>query len=416
MLRRLRSRIQEGMSRNLADWQWIYAIDQALNTPFRQFHPKLFADLDGENLQSCCSILKSLNMGSLVTTTKGTDGKDTCKINDDNFTILVGLVTSYTKARWSKIVNDRRLTPFLKYEPAKVTTVNRAKCEVLTDRVQVMADQYSYFDVMKQSVFKMLVYSFSLQIIKEEWHQEEQLKRVDERDVARSKHHPEEPTKQLGETITYTVREGLRYDIPHPSRIYRDLAHGLYTINSDSGCQFFGHWQIVRYREILEAGFWNTDRVSLGTGTNFLVDPQSLYFQTAYNVCKLAIPPAVAAVPTAGNMGAGGSVNDLQNALANQWYGTDHYDQGALVTNHFEKLVPKDNGLGEYPHPVWFRFVLAGDGCTMRRRCPAFPACTTVTTPTSPGRKTPAWQWRSCLINTSLRIFCPRSSTPASRT
>jgi hypothetical protein len=32
-----------------------------------------------------------------------------------------------------------------------------------------------------------------------------------------------------------------------------------------------------------------------------------------------------------------------------------------LVTQHFQRIVPKDYGLGTYEHPVWFRFVFASD-------------------------------------------------------
>ncbi len=364
LLNRIRSRIQEGMSRNLNDWHWIYAIDKALDTPFRQFYPRLFGSLDSGDLQTCCNVLQGLNLGNCVTKTKGADGKDAYAVNEENFVILVGLCTSYLKARWAKLMNDRRLSPLLRYEPAKMTTINRTKCEVITDRIQVMADQFSYFDVWKQAAFKMLAYSYSIRFIKEEWYTEEQEKYADADDVER-KGKKEDGTNKIkeGDKIKVIVKEGLRYDIPKPNHTYRDLAHGLYTINSDTGCMFGGHWQIVRYRDVKNAGFWNDDKVSLGNGTNPLVDYSSYYFQIYDNAIKVAPPCKPTAEETVPGM-VGSTSTDLQAALANQWYNTDHLDQGTLLTYHFEKLVPKDNGLGDYEHPVWFRFVLAGDGCT----------------------------------------------------
>ena len=370
LLNRIRSRVQEGMSRNLADWQWVYAVDKALDTPFRQFYPRLFGALEGGDLKGCCDIMRGLDLGNCITVTKDKDGKDQYAVNEENFVILVGLCSSYLKARWAKITNDRRANPFHKYEPAKLTMVNRTKCEVLTDRVQVMSDQYGYFEVFKQAVHKMLAYSFAIAFIKEEWHTEEQQRAATVKDALESGVGDiGEPKVRVGDAVDEIVKEGLRYDIPKPNRVYRDLAHPLYTINTDTGCQFGGYWQIVRYRELKNAGFWNDDKISLGNGTNPLVDYSSQYFQIYDNAIKVAPscrPPTVddtAIVP-----GANTSTN-LEAALANQWYGTDHMDQGALVTNHFEKLVPKDNGLGEYPHPVWFRFVLAGDGCTVLWAC-----------------------------------------------
>ena len=368
--RRIRSRVQEGMSRNLTDWQWIYAIDKAWDTPFRQFHPKLFCDLEGGNLDACCTILKDLNMGSLVTTTKGADGKDVHTVDEDKFQLLVGLVRSYTTIRWAKIVNDRRLIPFLKYEPAKATAINRTKCEILTDRVQVMSTQYAYFEAMKQSVLKMLQYGTCIQFIKEEWDIQYQAKKADQSDVdeeLRDLTEGQTAKVKIGDAIEVVEREGLRYDHPHLSRVYVDLNHPKYTINSDSGVEFGGYWQILRFRDV-KKGFWNTDRVSIGSGTNALIDYNNLYFQTAYNACKMAQPRA--AVTSTTELGGGASTADRETQLTNQWYGSDHDDQGVLVTHHFEKLVPKENGLGDYNYPVWFRFVLAGDGCTILYAAP----------------------------------------------
>lgn len=366
---RIRSRVQEGVTRNLADWHWAYALDKAWDTPFRQFHPRLFSDLEAGNMDGACSILKAMNLGDLVECYKDSKGKDAYRVNEEKFILLVGLVRSYTTIRWAKIVNDRRLTPFLKYEPAKVTTPNRIKCEVLTDRVQVMATQYSYFDVMKQSVLKMLHYGICLKFIQEEWHSEEQLREATEEDVANGKIRfgsdadgkPGEPA-QVGDLVEYVVREGLRYDLPHPTRAFRDIAHPAYTINSDSGVMFAGYWKVSRYRDILGGNYWNKDKITLGT--NNLIDANSLYFQTVYTGCTMKY--ATASTPNVGTeAGVGTTSTDREKQLADQFYGTSHEDQGCLLTHYFEKLIPAENGLGPYPYPVWFRFVLAGDQSTI---------------------------------------------------
>lgn len=372
---RIRSRVQEGINRNLTNWQWIYALDKAWDTPFRQFHPKLFADMDSGKMESCCSILSAMNLGDLVETYKDASGKDCHRVNEDKFTLLVGLVRSYTTIRWAKIVNDRRLTPFLKFEPAKVTTINRTKCEVLTDRVQVMATQYGYFEVMKQSVLKMLHYGRCIKFIQEEWHSEEQLRYATTRDVESKKpkagsvteENPQGTPCAAGDVVEYIEREGLRYDIPHESRVYRDLAHPLYTINTDSGCNYGGYWKVVRYGEVARGNYWNKDRVSLGT-TN-LVDNNSLYFQNVYTACTMKY--ATAATPNAGTeAGVGTGTLDREKQLADQFYGSVHEDQGCLLTHHFEKIVPSECGLGPYSYPVWFRFVLAGDQHTILYAAP----------------------------------------------
>lgn len=363
LLNRIRSRVQEGINRNLCDWQIFYALDKAWDTPWKQFHPKLFGAVEGANVEQTTQILQGLNIDNLIESYSEDNGKTyKQRINEENFVILVGLVRSYTTIRWAKIVNDRRLMPFFKFEPAKMTTVNRVKCEVLTDRVQVMSDQYSYFEVMKQSVLKMLHYGACWQFIREEWHWEDQLRVKQEKEG-------DQATIAGGDKYEeVTVKEGLRYDHPHPSRVYRDLSQPAYSINSDSGVDFLGYWKIVPYRHLIGQGFWNIDRVSRGVSGNVLVDSSNLYFQTAYSACKLASPITIATASpgsTAVQIGVGVGETDREKQLANQWFTNDLGDQGTLQTNHFEKLIPKDCGLGDYEYPVWFRFVLAGDGCTV---------------------------------------------------
>jgi hypothetical protein len=146
-------------------------------------------------------------------------------------------------------------------------------------------------------------------------------------------------------------------------------------MNYGYGCQFAGYWRIVRYRDIYSQNYWNKSAVALGSAD--LISGNRLFFSTVYSACTLTIPsakPAEQPSPTGATLGAevgaGISPLDREKQIATQYYGTEHGDQGCLVTEHFEKLIPKDNGLGTYDQPVWFRFVLAGDGCTILYAAP----------------------------------------------
>jgi len=383
---RIRSRVQEGMDRNFRDWKTYYALDQAWDTPFRQISPTLIASLIDSNPDedTVYKQLQDWGLTSLIEQQKDPrTGADTGKKVFNLpifFNVFVPLVRAYLTIRWAKLMNDRRLIPFLKYEPVKATTQLRVKCEALTDRVQGISTQYSYFDVLKQGVFKMLHYGECFMTPKEEWHSETQVKIADQEDVLMEKKKEDGTPVNAGDEIKVTTREGLRYQHWHPTRYFKDLAHGAYTYNSDSGCQFFGAWRVARYRDILTSGFWNTDKVSLGTA-DLLVNNR-LFFTSVYSACTMkmgvAVPPAPApAIDGAAPVytaGVGTGQLDREKDLANQYYGTDHLDQGVLVTEYFEKLVPSENGLGDYDHPVWFRFVLAGDGCTIIYAAP-LPYC-----------------------------------------
>ncbi len=375
LLNRLRSRNDAGISRSFSDWQWLHMIDKAWETPFTQFHPRLFGAIDQGQMETACSILSSLNLGGLVETTTDAAGKPSVKFNEEKFRLLVGLVRSYTTIRWAKIVNDRRLTPFLKFEPAKAMAVPRAKCELLTDRVNVMAQQYGYFEVMKQHVLKMLQYGTALKFIKEEWHWEEQLRPAVQADVDAKKPKYGTVTDKnksgtpcaLGDNVAYVEREGLRYDIPHPSRVFRDLAHPLYTLNSDSGVSYVGYWQVVPWREVRTNNWWNTDKVTFGSSS--IISTNKAFFETVYTACRMEIPVITRSVAP-----SGAGANDLQQQQVNDVYTTDMDDKGVVLTNYFEKLVPSENGLGNYDFPVWFRFVLAGEARTVLYAAP-LPSC-----------------------------------------
>lgn len=379
LIHRIRSRIQEGMTRNFQDFRTYYALDLAWDTPFRQISPTLLSQfLDAD--PSSEEVYKQITAWGLTHLIyEETDAKSRKNVKRFNFPVffrvLVPLVKAYVTIRWAKIMNDRRLTPFFKFEPVKNTTVTAAKCEAITDRIHVMSNQYGYFDVTKQAVLKMLHYSTCLQFPKEEWHFEEQLKYADETDVElkRLKDGSDE-LASVGDVIRVRTREGLRYHLPHPSRTYRDLAHPAYTYNYDYGCEYAGYWRIARYREILNSNFWNKERIALGTVD--LVSGNRLFFTTVYSACTLTVPvmPDPASQPQGPQLGAsfglGTGSLDREKEIATLYYGTEHGDQGVLVSEHWEKLIPSENGLGDYDCPVWFRFTVAGDGCTILYAAP----------------------------------------------
>jgi hypothetical protein len=376
---RIRSRVQEGMARNLKTWRVYHALDLARNTPFRQVTPTLLQSLVGDGNEvfktgdEVFKKLEALGLGedTFVSDELDEKGGKTGKrrINVPAFfSILVPLVKSYTDLVWSKIVNERDLNPLFEWRPSYSTAINKAKCKVLTDRAQVVAVQYSFFEVLKQCCLKMVHYGTCLQFPKEEWHSQKQVekRKATALDVKNEVRNENGAIVAEGDEIEaeFVEREGLRYHLPHPTRTFRDLAHSPYTYNSDCGAMFAGYWQIVRYKDICGIGYWNADKIR--PGINYPLD-YSAFFQTVYAACTMKMPSGAAA---AAEVGLGGDRHDSEKQLANDFYGTDQNDQGVLVTEYFEKLIPSENGLGNYTNPVWFRFVLAGDGCTVLYAAP----------------------------------------------
>lgn len=379
---RIRSRIQEGMQRNWEDYRVFSALDKAWDQPFYQISPSILAQfVDSDpNSEDVKRQLDSWGLAHLlVEEVDPKSGKAIKKLNlPVFFKILVPLVRAYVTIRWAKIMNDRRQTPFFKYEPFKQTTPLRLKCEAITDRINTICNQYGYYDVMKQSVHKMLLYSYCIQFIAKEWEYEEQWQVAGQDDVeaGKTKADSETPTKripvQIGDEFKATTREGIPYHHPHPTRTFWDMSAGKHTINYDYGVQFGGYWKIMRYRDVKASGYWNVQAISLGSVD--IISTYDSYFRAVYaTALTIKYPISVASASPTGasaELGTGVGPMDREKILANQYYGYEHDDQGVLVTEYFEKLIPKDNGLGTYDCPVWFRFVVAGDGATILYAAP----------------------------------------------
>lgn len=374
LINRIRSRIQEGMTRNFADYRIFLALDEAWNVPFKQISPTLVQQLMDRdpNQESVYKAFQDWGLTHLISErTDPKTGKSTKSLSLPTFfNIFVPLVRAYVTIRWAKIMNDRRLTPFFKYEPIDQTTVLTAVCKALTDRVQIMSAQYGYFDVMKQAVLKMLHYSTCFEFVKCAWDYRDTWKEADEVDVMLGHKREDGEPASKGDPIKVTEREGLSYHHPHPTRTYYDLAHPPYQFNYDYGPEYAGYWRIARYREILyNPYFWNRNKIALGTFD--LIADNRLFFTSVYAGCTMSMgvvkpqPKAPEGPVIAAELGVGTSTMDREREIANLYYGTEHGDQGVLITEHWERLIPVENGLGDYDCPVWFRFVVAGDGCTI---------------------------------------------------
>lgn len=381
---RIRSRVEEGMSRNFAEWKVPYALDLAWDVEFQQITPTLVQQFLSKdpNDKEVYSQLSAWGMTGFIEDIKDAKtGQSTGKKSFNIpmfFQIFVPLVKAYTTIRWANICNARKQNPFLKYEPSYKTLRNAMRCEILTNRIGVMAEQLGYYKVFEQAVLKALHYSICLKFITEEWHTEEQFRIATKDDVESGVRTPNGDKAKEGDEFKKIVKEGLRYHLPHPTRFFRDLAHGPSTFNTDSGCSFAGYWRIVRYRELLNRGLWNDKKIPLSSKD--IKEANKLFFSTVYSGCTMKYGCATSGAPTpsgasaAAQAGVGAGANDREVKLANNFYGTEYEDQGVLVTEYFEKLIPKDNGLGDYDCPVWFRFLLGGDGCTVLY-CAPLPAC-----------------------------------------
>lgn len=327
----------DGIDSGLRDHAIWWAIDLAYDAPFNQITPTIVRDVmrrsQGKKPADVLDILKSwnINLGDLVRETTGPDGCVITVIDASFMTqVVVPLVKAYVTIRRAKLFNDRNIFPLFKYEPIKFTLQNRIIGEIVTDIVQQISQQFGYPAVLRQAILQALQYGTCLMFPMEEWFCDMQI---------------EGDSKEAE-----CVREGLRYTMPHPTRYFFDHNHRISTLNTDSGCEFAGYWSVDRMGAIADnEHYFNTDKIAWSKSSNFGTNYRQ-YFSEIFP-CKMDFPS---------NMGAAGAgVADREKTV--EYYSSNDRDKAVFKTTIFRKIIPKDYGLGNYPHPIWMRFVVAGD-------------------------------------------------------
>lgn len=335
-------KVRVGIERNRRDYRLYKAMDWAYDQPFYQIS---YTQLKGllSNKPDDKKVLETIKNWGLAHLTQdvfdshgqpccNADGSLKKAVNLPVFTnIFVPIVMAYITIRWAKLFNDRNVTPHFKYDPVQFTKENRLRCEVVTQAVQRMSSWFDYPADTKQTILQTLLYGVCINFPREAWFVENQ-------------------EDEKGDKVI--VREGLRFDMPHPSRTYYDQYHRVSGLNSNSGCCYAGHWALEKYQDIKDHPlYWNQNKISMGA-TSWFDLGASDFLEQVY--------PCAMAFPTASNGAAGVGALDRQTEAAN-YYGNGHEASATLITNHFERLIPKDHGLGTYEYPIWMRFKLASD-------------------------------------------------------
>jgi hypothetical protein len=362
LLERIRARIQGGRDHNLETYQVYWAMDQAWDSCFKQITPTLLAAMQDKEITETelNEVLRQWNLDPKEVITEIPDnkspGKTIKRINAPAFTrIVVPLVVAYIKIRWARLSNDRRMVPLFKYDPVISDQYSRLKCDALTHNIEMQARQMGYFETLKQAIFRMLLYGSCIKFPVEEWYQECQ-------EVEAASPFPAEGEEMSipvegGESLKIKkviVKEGIRYHMPHSTRTYRDHSHNPSTMNTDTGVEYGGYWKIMKWGQVVSnKDFYNLDIVGYGNFNEwFQRHRQHSYWANTLRGGALEFPGSVTTKP-GGSLDAESHVSD--------WYSKDWSDKPIIITEHYEKLIPKDFGLGDYEYPVWFRFVIAAD-------------------------------------------------------
>ncbi len=260
--------------------------------------------------------------------------------------ISVDLMKSYITRRHAAMDSLwSQLWPLFKYDPRGVDDLSVFRADVLTQRVDIMAEDYNYRHFRSQCNRQMLLYGFSCAFPRAAWN------RVDNWRYERT--NTGEPSKKIE---SYIEREGLDFVNPHPSRIFYDSSAPLPNINTDTGPKWIGYWDIVRYGTLLEqqADYFNVKNIFVSDGWIDLATQFSSFLSCYFNPTVLAWPNI-----TGNDLSIW---NDVKVSVGK--YTSESVDQGILLTQYFERINPKEEGIGEYNSNIWIRLVVAGD-CTV---------------------------------------------------
>lgn len=361
---RIRSRLLDGIANNGNNNRPMQAVDMAWDSPPIQKHTiplMLWATGKIKIEQAYDTLCKSVGETTANKFFKKspTDGKvmalDGVRISD----ITIDLVKSYVTRRHAAMDSLwSQLWPLFKYDPRGTDDLSLFRADVLTQRIDIMAEDYNYRHIRSQANRYMLLYCFSCLFPRSSWDVQTSWR------FKRTNTGEDDPDA----TESYVVREGVDFVMPHPSRIFYDASSPLPNVNTDTGPKWVGYWDVVRYGTLLSQGadYFNLNHIFVSNGWIDLAAQFSTFLSSYFDPKTLAFPNAEAADPTLWN--------DVDVKVGK--YTSEAVDQGILLTQYFERINPKEEGIGDYNCNVWIRLTVAGD-CTVigAEFMPSIPCC-----------------------------------------
>ena len=266
--------------------------------------------------------------------------------------VSVNLVRSMVRRRVAAQANKYNdLYPYFQYESRAKDMVSKLRADVTSQRVEVMTDQQGYRTEFTQDLRKNFLYSHAVSFVEKAWDRKKQYRMV--RTPAGSLEGDVDLDTE-DEVEEYIVGEGVPFISPHPTRVFYDRQYSLASINNDNGCRYLGYWDAARWRDIGDnPAFFNRSSVKFSDSTHFSSNSNyfDYYFGAGCGACTLKFPSP-----------AGDDIEEGNKRDSNiDCYASGNGDEAVWITNYYEKIIPKEVGLGDYPHPVWVRLVVASD-------------------------------------------------------
>lgn len=360
----LTSRATAGASQSLRGASMIQAADIAWDGDGiqRQIVPLLLYAQKRIGQQALVKALKDANCADKYIS-KDEDGKPVVNINQVTASavkLVHSIITRRTAAQSTRYCN---LWPLLKYQSRSETEPSKLVADLVTQRIEIMSDQFGYRGQHDDWNRSMLLYPFCLVVPKSKWQCDYSIaSKVDPADPGIIATPSVDDNGSISGIETVVTREGVPLTCPHPSRVFWDNSAPLRDLNADIGPEFFGHWDIIPVRTFSGACYFNTDIIPKpnpvgGNSWSAREGQYPVYFGQYY-----------------GTNGAGLFTHPDFNDLHGPNY-TATSDAPVWVSHLYCKLRPSDYGIGSYPVPVWIHFTMVNEAVVVSAEImPSTPA------------------------------------------
>lgn len=334
----LESRIHEAIRFSAKNSKLYMSVDLAWDSlPINKATIPLLQYAQGKiAIEQCHDSLNDLGMAD-----KFCDYNDEGELKQINaqrlYEVSVNLIRSYVTRRVAAQVHRfSNLYPYFKYEPRSTAIVDKLRADVLSQRVEMMVDQFAYRHKFEQIIRQLFMYGHSVAFPDSAWTEDIQWRYGQ---------------GMNSDTLeSYAEKAGVEFVTPHPTRLMWDQSRPLHDININQGPNWIGYWDIVRYGDIKnDPNTWNVDEISFTNSLSSVYDAYSEFF-SYYFSDSMSFPRI-------------GDTFSMQNERTQQVgiYSAEDDDKGMFLTKMCMKVNPKRDGLGDYPHDVWIKLTVASD-------------------------------------------------------
>jgi len=333
----VRSRVHEGIYHSCKNHSLYLSVDLAWDSlPINKFTIPLLQYAQGKiNIEQCGQKLEGIDPDLKD---KFVEYDDEGAVKDINlmrlYEVSVSLIRSYVTRRVAAQTSRfSNLFPYFKYEARGTDIPSRVRAEVLSQRVEMMAEQFGYRHQFEQSIRSMFMYGYSLMFPSEPW--------------TREVHWRDSPDGME----SYVEKEGIHFVSPHPTRTFWDNSAPLAAVNTNLGPTWLGYWDIVRYSTVRDnPGYWNMDDIAYTNSLHGLVNSYKDFFDYYFDGSVMAFPKKTDWFPFGNDRTSNKGI-----------YAGEDEDKAMFVSTMYMKLNPKAEGLGDYPFDCWLKVIVASD-------------------------------------------------------